>query len=378
VSARQCLVAPVYTYSCFADNSALTLLTDLVLSGTAHPKSLETPAFAPIPFHIEIVSALLVHPLHTNQAPRNEHAEIASRSISFLRGLLATLGPLNANLAEAFSLAPPRTPGSRRSRMSGCDGNNESDEDEEHIKGIVANKGRIRRSAKDFWHVVGWAFNCSVVHPRRWKYWKVWLDYMLDVLDADWNERAIQDEENGFLRSTTRGRHSDAQCRFEMLKGSLLVNYLLDVRQRTSVAKRVVGAVFTDGGPEDLKKYPEVFPNETKEAKDTTNQKRKRDDELNVGFGGSSSEEEEGDIDEASASPPGLQERAALNGGSINPDPWMGGPESILLRQRVLTLVSKREGKRRVGDNLTYLALPCGCETPRLLRRLQGAISYFL
>jgi hypothetical protein len=99
---------------------------------------------------------------------------------------------------------------------------------------------------------------------------------------------------------------------------------------------------------------------------------------LNVGFGGSSSEEEEGDIDEASASPPGLQERAALNGGSINPDPWMGGPESILLRQRVLTLVSKREGKRRVGDNLTYLALPCGCETPRLLRRLQGAISYFL
>lgn len=232
--------------------------------------------------------------------------------------------------------------------MNGCDGNNESDEDEEHIKGVVANKGRIRRSAKDFWHVVGWAFNCSVVHPRRWKYWKVWLDYMLDVLDADWNERAIQDEENGFLRSTTRGRHSDAQCRFEMLKSSLLVNYLLDVRQRTSVAKRVVGAVFTDGGPEDLKKYPEVFPNETKEAKDITNQKRKRDDELDVEFGGCSSEEEEGDIDEASASPPGLQERskAALNGGSINPDPWMGGPESILLRQRVLTLVSKREEKR--------------------------------
>jgi hypothetical protein len=143
----------------------------------------------PVPLHVEIVSTLLVHPRNTTQAPRGERAELAWRAITFLRSLLATLGSLNANLGEAFSMTPPRTRGKRRGRSGGGDDGSSESGDEDRMEGVVANQGRVRRCAKDFWHVVGWAFNCSVAYPKRWKYWKVWLGYMLDVIEGDWEER---------------------------------------------------------------------------------------------------------------------------------------------------------------------------------------------
>lgn len=43
--------------------------------------------------------------------------------------------------------------------------------------------------AEDFWHAVGWAFNCSVLHPARWERWQIWLQFMCNVLEDDWKER---------------------------------------------------------------------------------------------------------------------------------------------------------------------------------------------
>jgi hypothetical protein len=204
--------------------------------------------------------------------------------------------------------------------------------------GIVANKGRIRRSVKDFWHIVGWAFNCSVVHQKRWKYWQVWLEYMLDVLDADWKEREEKDKEESF-KATGLEEGSEAECQFEMLRNSLLVKYLSDVKGRSSAAKRVVGAAFTDGGPEDLRSYPEVFPNETKEAQTQSGQKRKRGDD----FKETSDYDHEDEAAFESSQPRDETPESSQNttDGVETPDPWMGGPESIILRQRVLTLVSR-------------------------------------
>ena len=184
------------------------------------------------------------------------------------------------------------------------------------------NKGRIRTCATDFWHIVGWAFNCSVVHRKRWKYWKVWLDYMLDVLDADWIEREGQDEVDGLAEDAFKNR-----------KNSLLVKYLSGVYSRSSALKRVVGSIFVDGGPEDLKAYPEIFANETLELKVQNGQKRKREND----FGGLA--EEEDDLEFDSGTPPPSQETDDGNWTS-GPDPWIGGPDSIKLRQRILTLVS--------------------------------------
>jgi hypothetical protein len=269
---------------------------------------------------------LLVHPRYTTQASQNERAELTSRCISFLRSILSNLGPLNANLAEAFSLSDPRSRGSRR-RYGGDDTSSDDDEEEyAKLKGIVANQGRIRRCATDFWHIVGWSFNCSVVHRKRWKYWKVWLDYMLDVLDADWKEREAQDEEDLAPEDI-----------FKLRRSCMLVKYLSDVRGRSSALKKVVGSIFVDGGSEDLRAYPEIFTNETLEIKAQNGQKRKREDDFDHKFGDYNDEED--DLEYDSGTPAPSQETDDENGSSA-PDSWMGGPESIALRQRVLVLVS--------------------------------------
>lgn len=307
----------VLTFS--QDQSALSLSADLATSGTSHPDSFSIPALVPPPIHIEAVSVLLVHPEYTTRSSRNDRAELASRSIAFLRSVLSNIGPLNANLAEAFSFTPPDTRG-RRQHGASDPGSSDDEEETSRMKGVIMNKGRIRNCATDFWHVVGWALNCSVVHRERWRYWKTWLDYMLDVLQADWDEREAQDRARGSIEEV-----------FGMRKQSLLMTYLAVVRGRSSALKRVVDSIFVDGGAEDLKAYPEIFANETMELKTQSGHKRKREDD----FGGF--EEEDADLEPDFETPTSSQETDEnLSGG---PDPWLGGYSSITIRQRLLMLV---------------------------------------
>lgn len=313
----------------------MTLLSDLIITGAAHPERENRGVIAPLPLHIELVSCLLVHPRYTSQAPPDERTELASRSITYLRNLLAILGPVNARLDEAFSLTSETTRTSRRGKITaGTDdgtSGSETDESSEHMKGIIANKGRLRKCAKDFWHIVGWVFNCSVRHPKRWKYWKVWLGYMLDVLDADWQERDRLDLEDPVFQA--RLRHDpDALCEFNLLRKSLLVQYLSEVQGRSSPLKRILRSVFADGSPESLKEFPEVFASETREVRHT-GQKRKREDQ----FGDYGDEEElEYDSSDLNDHGDGME---SPDGSTSNQDPWLGGTESLILRQRATTLV---------------------------------------
>jgi hypothetical protein len=173
--------------------------------------------------------------------------------------------------------------------------------------------------------MVGWAFNCSVKHPKRWKYWKVWLDFMLDVLDADWKEREAQDRET----------QADPEDQFvhKTVRQSLLVQYLSDTRGRSSAVKRVVRSAFADGGPDSLREFPEVFPNETRELKVQTGH-----DEAESGI-------------ESSELADQIEEHFQEDGEDTMPsiDRWLGGTESIHLRQRVITLVS----------TFTFVYKPC-------------------
>jgi hypothetical protein len=234
------------------------------------------------------------------------------------------VGPFRANLAEAFSFSDSRSRGSRR--RHGDDTSSDDEEEYANLKGIVANEGRIRRCATDFWHVVGWALNCSVVHRKRWKYWKVWLEYMLDVLDADWNEREAQD-----IAASPEGGDE-----FRLRKKSILGSYLASVKGgRSTALKRVVGSIFVDGGLRDLRTYPEIYGNETLDIKPPNGQKRKREDENNFG----DYHNEEDDLEFESGTPTPSQETDDGSTSSVS-DPWMGGSESIALRQRLLVLVS--------------------------------------
>ncbi|TVY19046.1 hypothetical protein LARI1_G002029 [Lachnellula arida] len=318
--------------------SALTLLGDLVTSGASHPEAQDKPAFVPIPYHIELVSALLIHPRYTSQLPPDERVELASKAITFLRNTLLILGPVNANLVEAFSLSPfTSTRTSRRSRVAleRDEGTSGSDTEDklENVKGVIGNKGRMRNRAQDFWHIVGWAFNCSVKYPKRWQYWKVYLDYMLDVLDADWKERERLD------RESMDG--VDGECDFTMVRKGLLMKYLSEVGGKSSAMRRVVRSVFADAGPDSLKEFPEVFEDE---LKDRNMLKRKRADTMDHKFG---DYEEEAEISDDDSSPMRADDEGEGEDEDEDEmhiplvDPYLGGTESIALRQRVLTLLSR-------------------------------------
>ena len=246
------------------------------------------------------------------------------------------MGPLNANLSEAFSLdkiIAGRPLRHSRNRVEVEAASSSSDaEDAEKVKGIIANNGRLRNCAKDFWHIVGWAFNCSVKYPQRWKCWKVWLDYMLDVLDKDWNERDARDlgTYTSYPKAVT-----DLEASSVFRRRSLLVTYLSDAKSRSIAIKRIVRSAFANGSVQSMREFPEVWENETKEVKLEQGQKRKRE------FGDYGDEDETNIFLDANDQSSPMPSQASEDLEEIQiVDPWLGGTESIMLRQRVLMLVS--------------------------------------
>ncbi|KAH8816290.1 hypothetical protein F5884DRAFT_852735 [Xylogone sp. PMI_703] len=327
---------------------AITLLTSLVTSGICCPNSVIKPIFIPPAEHIEIVSTLLVHPIYTTRAPPKERVEIAARSTCFLRDSLSRCNPLHPNLRDAFDFSSSRRRRVRRTRTGANidDEANDSESDFEQIRGIVANEESIRNRAQDIWHIVGWAFNCSVSYPKRWKYWKVWLEYMLDVLDRDWTQREQRDsfpEQPSFDPDV----HSENEQSESALTKSLLIQYLSEARDRSSAIKRIVRAAFANGEADDLRAYPEIFKDETKDAKAELKKKRKREfeyedrsswdsangDEIldhrptSSCLSDTGSESTSRDYDDETA----MTARLAM----------LGGVESVSLRQRVLALLSR-------------------------------------
>lgn len=266
-------------------------------------------------------------------------------------------------------MTPPRTRGKRRGRSGGGDDGSSESGDEDRMEGVVANQGRVRRCAKDFWHVVGWAFNCSVAYPKRWKYWKVWLGYMLDVIEGDWEEREAEDREGDRqpLEST-----QSTDMSHSALQESLLVRYLSGATGRSSGMKRVVGAVFAAGSADDLRAYPEVFPNETRDVQAQNGQKRKRVDSINPEFGGLDDVNVDEMAFDSSQTDQPVDSSQNSSEEEVAVDPWMAYPESIFLRQRILVMVSLPGTLYQ--PLLTTPALPPLSDSPRHLHRFQRAL----
>lgn len=325
------------------------------MPGAANPDFKSRPTYAPIPLHIEIASALLIHPRFTNQNIYTLDVDKGAKAITFLRNVLAILGPENANLKEAFSFdSSMDTRGTRRGhrRDFGSDSDSSEGDGYDHPKVWVANRGRTRRNAKDFWHMVGWAFNCSVKYPQRWKYWKVWLEYILDVLDRDWYDREEQDQDVCGVDALVGAGPVDG-VNYRLCHESILVEYLSDVKGRSSGMKRVVRSVFADACEDSIKEFPEVWQNETKVRKPVMEEHRKK------GFG--DYDEEEEDL------PPELFVSSEEDMAPSYEDPMLGGPDSIKLRSRVLVIVSICSFI--FSTKLTLTVIAYGCLFPSRFRQ---------
>ncbi|KAK4192038.1 hypothetical protein QBC35DRAFT_261313 [Podospora australis] len=262
--------------------AAISMLNDMlaICPTTAPHKSQTTKKRAPVriasPPQLAYLSTMAIHPTFTTRPPEKEKTTPPTRdgsgALSYLRGLLTIAGPVNANFRAAFAFKQnlggrfDRTRGYGSDDMSGGSSGEESDA----MHGAFAKTELLFKRAPNFWSVLGWAFRCAASYPERWKYWRVWLELMVEVLEADWDERLRLDTEA--LNNGGKG------C--SLLKESLLKAYLDDLsRERRNPLKEVIRALmaFTTDDAGDKAVYKEVFEKETAILSRNKN-KRERDE----------------------------------------------------------------------------------------------------
>ncbi|KAJ4304120.1 hypothetical protein N0V88_001730 [Collariella sp. IMI 366227] len=227
---------------------------------------------------LALLATLIIHPSFTSRAPETNHLHIASYAFSYLRGLLNTVGPVNADLRAAFEFTNSGTRSSARGGgggAAGTSGHTSNDDDSDSVGGNFARSQLLFRRAPDFWAVLGWAFRCAAEYPQRWQHWRVWLEYLVSVLEADWDERLARDPEGGRVGMGKSSRP------YPMLFESLLVGYLEGLkRERRNGLKDVMRALFafsdSESATSDRALYNEVFEKETAVSKPGDNSKRKR------------------------------------------------------------------------------------------------------
>ncbi|KAL8981857.1 MAG: hypothetical protein Q9177_005446 [Variospora cf. flavescens] len=309
---------------------ALNLLISLLTIGTTSTPP--RPAFLAPAQQIALAATLAIHPSLTTRAQSEDALQVSVLAIRYLRLVLHLVGPVNGKLQDAFAFSTVETFSRRgaRRRTTG-DGASTPKDDMNTLDLKLANTGSVWVNAQDFWHVVGWAFNCSLLHQRRWERWCLWLQYMIDVLDQDWTLRAHMQEQ---------GSDGGEDAR----QGSIIVQYLSKNDTTARQERRIVRAIFADGSQKSAAEFPEVWRNETKERKKEKDVK-KVETKLDIAA------DNWGDyMNDASSSsdlednpPPQSPSKPTPKSGSTDISDItapFGGSESLILRLRLLSLLS--------------------------------------
>ncbi|KAI6409613.1 hypothetical protein MCOR20_004937 [Pyricularia oryzae] len=257
---------------------AMQMLSSTLLAGghRANP----TAAFIPPHPHLAFLASLAIHPKFTNRPTTSDGQAIGSRAMQYLQALQRTVGPVNANLAAAFDFEPWRK---RVRRGAAASADLDLSDDEELLRGQFVEGYVVFAKAESFWKLVGWAFNCSALHPERWRYWRVWLEFLVDVLERDYEERERLDEGAGGEPGSELGSeasNSDDARGTRWREGSLLFRYMCSTDRRSgelnrSTIKGMLRAIFADGTESSVREFPELFADEAK-PKPTAGAKRKR------------------------------------------------------------------------------------------------------
>lgn len=279
----------------------------------------------PPPSHLAVLATIAIQPTHTSKISEADVHDVASLSLSYLRNILATVGPVNGKLRDAFLF---RSEPSRRRRRSSPDTEN-SDREDDFVDGKTANRDSLWMRGQDFWNVLGWVFNCAALYPHRWRWWKPWLEFMLDVLEADYEERMRLDEASP---------SQDGKCEYRMVQESLLVSYMMPKSSRSSPLKPIMSALFADGSAASEAIFKEVFKNEVKVASKSVNSRKRKKVDLE--------KDEFGDYDDHSSSggsePPTPEHQRTTDRMTDTFVPWLTSSltDTIIFRQRLFALVS--------------------------------------
>lgn len=317
----------------YLDGQALNLLLSLLTAANTSDEA-PLPAFLPPPSYLALIATLAIHPTLTTRARSRKHVEESNLALRYLRQILKVVGPVNSSLDDAFVFSGVGTTsrrgggsGARRRAMVEDASPTGSGPDE--IENDLAQTGAIWAQVEDIWQVVGWAFNCSVLHQKRWARWRAWIEYMLDVFEEDWKVRELQDME------------SDDEEEDEQRAKSMIVRSLSAEDVMTGRERKIVRAIFADGGSRPAAEFPEIWKNETKERKQGAETKKmptKIDIEAD-NYGDYMDEDEDSDL-EASDPNPAEARSGSLTKPLTDLSTPLGGTAALNLRLRFLSLLS--------------------------------------
>lgn len=293
-----------------------------------------------------------MHPSTTTRAPSSEQVQAADDALFYLDHVNALVGPANAKFSTAFQFSSASTsrPGRRRARFK-HDVTQDAGEEHGKVHIGMANNGSLWNRVEDFWCVVGWAFNCSVRHSKRWDRWKLWLAFMLDVLEDDLEiclaaAERVKSEEDGQAGSDS------------VLAEPLIAQYLAQIGDDRAGKRRVMRAILADGSKKSLAEFGEIWKSETRERDPPTGDhisKRQRLDFDKGEFGDYMDMDEEDDENQDTAPDSISSKRRSTRNRLQSQDPTtddesapadedvskdFGGVDSVLLRQRFMALVS--------------------------------------
>ncbi|KAI1443363.1 hypothetical protein F5Y02DRAFT_221042 [Annulohypoxylon stygium] len=309
---------------------ALNLLNSLLSSNRGGPNK---PNYCPPPSQLSLLNTAIVHPKFTTRPREEGWAEVSVESLVFLRCLLDRFGPINSGFKEAFrffNASRHDTPDTYYSDDDDFGAEDDGDGSYAQLKRGYHQDGLWRRG-QDFFRVVGWAFNCSVLYPNRWRHWRHWLEFMLDVLEQDLHERQKLDEESG---------RSDCP----MLSDSILAAYVSQRSGRGAGGglKWIMDAIFADGSASSSARFQEIWQKEHKENPKSINKKRKRET-VNIDKGNFGGYMDDDSVSSSHTSEPPTPQKRRKHSGLGNPDFQALEPayvESIPLRQRLFSLLS--------------------------------------
>ncbi|KAF2744128.1 hypothetical protein M011DRAFT_480203 [Sporormia fimetaria CBS 119925] len=210
---------------------------------------------APVP-HLALAATLIAYPNITTKAKSVDQRKGADAALRYLHHVQCAVHPLHGALKRSFTF-PEVTERTRRARPANEEEEwSRSVEDDEKLSGLPANAGSIWLRASDFWHAVGWAFNCSVAHRKRWERWKLWLDIMLKFIEADWKAHGKRCEVKEL-----RGVEAEE----EMMKSLLWHHICSGTPTSRQSRRRIARAILATATPESMKEFPEVWARETED-----------------------------------------------------------------------------------------------------------------
>ncbi|KAF2642887.1 hypothetical protein P280DRAFT_277826 [Massarina eburnea CBS 473.64] len=316
---------------------AYGLLYSLLAAGT----SISVPAkpyvglLAPAA-HVALASSLVAYPPITTKSTSPSAVKGADAALQYLRCVRNTIeGPAYKVIRKAFAFPEDRT----RRRAPARNGNDSANPspgagDIEHLAVKPASAQSIWYLADDFWHIVGWALNCSVAHKKRWTRWKLWLDVMLDFLEADWDtciKEAKEEEVN----------------REDVLQASLIWRYISSENPTSrSTRRRIAAAILATADKTARRNYVEIWKNETADPKprDTNINPTAKLDFESGQLGDYNDDEDTATLDaprSAAAREASVESDDSSIATSANAVDKLGGRDAVQLRQRLFALLTR-------------------------------------